>query len=42
MDRATLCDMWEINWFTDYTTIFVQCDYLIATFIALMITNNCQ
>ena len=42
MDGATLCDMWEINWFNDYTTIFVHCGYLIATFIALMITDNRQ
>ena len=40
MDRATLCDMWKINWFNNYNTILVHFDYLIAAFKALMITTN--
>ena len=39
MDRATLCDMWEINWFNNCNAIFVHIDYLIAAFKALMIID---
>ena len=39
MDRATLCDMWEINWFNNYNAIFVHFDYLTAAFKALMIID---